>query len=223
MGFFRMLSGGQPPLVRQAFADVKVMLSNGHEMFAAATAFLLDNEILDTDLSGLDVEINRREQDLRRAVLQHLTVDPGTELLFCLKMISIVHEAERIGDLAKSLAKVAHLARMPRMGPLVLPLRDMRDRILAMFELTQKGFVEGEVEAARELMRRHGVIKDDTTRYLKDLAEREDITPNEAVTYALSVRLLSRVSSHLANIASTVASPFDQIRQSPTWSEEQRS
>jgi phosphate uptake regulator len=223
MGFFRMLSGGQPPLVRQAFADVKVMLSNGHEMFAAATAFLLDNEILDTDLSGLDVEINRREQDLRRAVLQHLTVDPGTELLFCLKMISIVHEAERIGDLAKSLAKVGHLARMPRMGPLVLPLRDMRDRILAMFELTQKGFVEGEVEAARELMRRHGVIKDDTTRYLKDLAEREDITPNEAVTYALSVRLLSRVSSHLANIASTVASPFDQIRQSPTWSEEQRS
>jgi len=35
--------------------------------------------------------------------------------------------------------------------------------------------------------------------------------------------LMSRVSSHLSNIASAVASPFDQIRRAPTWKEEEKS
>jgi len=41
--------------------------------------------------------------------------------------------------------------------------------------------------------------------------------------YAMSARLMSRVSSHLSNIASAVASPFDQIRRAPTWKEEEKS
>ena len=52
------------------------------------------------------------------------------------------------------------------------------------------------------------------------LAGRDDLTGNEGVVYALSARMMSRVSSHLANIASTVASPFDQIRRSTSWAEE---
>jgi phosphate uptake regulator len=63
-------------------------------------------------------------------------------------------------------------------------------------------------------------MKDDVTEYLSELAEVDDITPNEAIVYAMSARLISRVSSHLSNIASTVVSPFDQIRRAPTWREE---
>ena len=102
MGFFAFFREEQPPLIDQAFCDVQSMLQNGHEMFAAATAFLLDNEILEVDLKALDNKINHCEQSLRRAVLEHLTIDPNRELIFSLKLISIVHEAERIGDLAKS-------------------------------------------------------------------------------------------------------------------------
>ena len=51
--------------------------------------------------------------------------------------------------------------------------------------------------------------------YLSDLALSSDVGSNPAVVYALGARMLSRVSSHVANIASTVASPFDQIRGTP--------
>lgn len=220
MGFFDFFTKEQPPLVEQAFNDVKLMLQNGHEMFAASTARLLDNEILDVDLKALDEEINQSEQDLRRAVLEHLNVEPERELIFSLKLISIVHEAERIGDLAKTLAKTADLAHRQRMGPLVEPLRDLRDRILHMFDLAREGFISENESVARDLMRVHEGIKDDVTAYLKMLADREGITPNEGVVYAMAARMMSRVSSHLANIASTVACPFDQIRRSPTWSED---
>lgn len=220
MSFFNLFKGEQPPLIEQAFNDVQVMLQGGQEMFSAATACLLDNEILDVDLSALDQEVNRREQDLRRAVLEHLTIDPNRELLFSLKLISIVHEAERIGDLAKSLAKAAALAKRPRFGRHVEPLRVMRDQILEMFDASRQGFVEGDVAAARALMQVHEGLKGDVTAYLTALADAEDLTPNEAVVYALAARLLSRVSSHLANIASTVATSFDRIRRAPTWSDE---
>ena len=222
MGLFDILKGETPPLVEQAFQDVQTMLEVGHRMFATSTAFVLDNEILDVDLSVLDEEINEREISLRRSVLEHLTIDPQRELVFSLKLLSIVHEGERIGDLTKSLAKTGRLAKKPRMGERVQPLRDMRDRILRMFEYARKGFVESEQEAARKLMLEHEQMKDDVTQYLNTLAELTDITPNEAMVYAMSARLMSRVSSHLSNIASTVVSPFDEIRRAPTWKDEEQ-
>ena len=215
MGLFDLFTGHQPPLVQQAFQDVKVMLQNGHDMFAAATGCLLDNEILELDLGATDQKVNQREQDLRRVVLEHLTIDPDRELIFSLKLLSIVHEAERIGDLSKSLAKTAALADRPRMGPCCARLRDIRDQILDMFGDVRKGFVEADEAAALRIMESHEVLKAKVSTYLEELAHNDDLSPNEAVVYALSAQLISRVSSHLANIASTVASPFDQIRRAP--------
>lgn len=220
MGFFDFFRGEQPPLVNQAFADLQVMLENGHRMVAAATAFVLDNENLTLDLKALDREINQKEQDLRRALLEHFTVNPRREMLFSLKLISIVHEAERIGDLAKSLEKAGRLAKRPRMGEAAVPLRELRDRVLRMFDRARKGFVEGDLSAARALMDAHETLKDDVTAYLTDLAARDDLSTNEGIVYALTARLMSRVSSHLSNIASTVVSPFDRIRRAPTWNED---
>ena len=221
MGFFDLFKGEQPALVDHAFENIQAMLSNGHEMFIAATAFVLDNEPLHADLHVLDREINEKEQDLRRALLEHLTINPQREMIFSLKLISVVHEAERIGDLAKSLEKAGSLAKKPRMGDIAARQRELRDQILSMFDHAREGFVEGDLSAARTLMSMHEQMKDDVTDHLQLLADREDLTPNEAIVYALSARLMSRVSSHLSNIASAVVSPFDHIRRAPTWKEEQ--
>lgn len=215
MGLFDLFSDDRPALVAEAFGHVQRMLTTGHTMFAAATAFALENEILDSDLHALDRTINECEQELRRAVLEHLTFDPKSEMVFSLKLVSIVHEAERIGDLAKSIVKAGKLAHRPRMGPRVEPLRDMRDRVLVMFDHAHDGFVNEEAEAAQKLMEMHEVMKDDVTVYLSELADDDGVTANEGVVLALLARLLSRVSSHLSNIASAVVSPFDRIRRAP--------
>lgn len=217
MGFFQFFKAEQPPLVEQAFDDVKTMLESGQVMFAAGTAHLLDNEILDVDLAALDVAINKREQNLRRVLLEHFTVDPNQELVLSLKLISIVQEAERIGDLAKSLSRTALLAHKPRLGSQVEPLRDLRDDLLLMFDWTLDSFVRGDEAGARRVMKKHEATKDALTAYVNSLSDNEAITPNEAIVYALGARMMSRVSSHLANMASTVALPFDRIRSSPTW------
>lgn len=217
MGFLSFLTGEHPPLVRQAVGNVQLMLVSGRDMFAAAAAHLLDNEILEVDLHALDQEINQQEQALRRTVLEHLTIDPKRDLVLSLKLISIVQEAERIGDLAKLMSKTAGLAHKPRLGTLAEPLRGVRSRILQMFDQTQHGFVDGNTSLGRQLMEDQKQIKEELTQYLHQLADNTHITPNEAVVYAIGGRAMSRTSSHLANIASTVVCPFEQIRRSQTW------
>ncbi len=191
------------------------MLRTGGQMLAAATGHLLDNEILDVDLEALDDEINQREIDLRRVLLEHLSINPRKELVFSLKLLSIVQEAERIGDLAKSLAEVAALAQDPRMGPAVDRLRAERDKILAMIHGVYDSLVEDNEAAAAHLMHEQEEMKKRLSQYVRELTANGGLSVNQAIVLALAARMLSRVSSHLANIASTVAGPFDHIRGTP--------
>ncbi len=215
MGILDLVTGDRPPLVRQAFDDISLMLRTGGSMLAAATGHLLDNEILDVDLDALDATINAREVDLRRVLLEHLSINPRKELVFSLKLLSIVQEAERIGDLAKSLAEISSLARSPRMGEEVDELRAVRDVILRLVTQAHRCLVDDDEESATDLMSQQEQVKERLTRYIEKLSASTGLATDHAIVLALTARMLSRVSSHLANIASTVASPFDQIRGTP--------
>ena len=189
-------------------------------MFASATGYLLENEVLEDDLSEMDESINHGEQHIRRVVFEHLSLHPEQDLIFCLKLISIVNEAERIGDLAKSIGKVADLAQKPRMGDLVMPLREFRDSILQMFLRLEEGFFRGNEDEAYMIMQTHQEMKQQVKTYIMELAASEKITGNEGIIYALGARMLNRVSAHIANMASTVVSPIDQIRRTAAWPED---
>ena len=210
-----------PPLVSEASDEIHAMVQTGRIMFASATGYLLENEVLEDDLSKMDELINNGEQHIRRVVFEHLSLHPEQDMIFCLKLISIVNEAERIGDIAKSIAKVAHLAHQPRMGKLVVPLREFRDAILQMFLRLEEGFFRGNEDEALQIMNTHQELKQKAATYIIDLAAEEDLTGNQGVVYALSARMLNRVSAHIANMASTVVSPIDQIRRTAAWPEDE--
>jgi phosphate uptake regulator len=208
-----ILTGAKPPLIREAVAHVDAMLDTSARMLAAATGLLLYNEPLELDLTAEDATINAREQDVRRLVVEHLAVDPDRELSFSLVLVAAVQEAERLGDIAKTLAQVASLAKGPRLGAAAGPLRDLARKVLSMSEDTRKAFLRGQVGAAQRVSEQHAAIKEEVKGYLQALAAQEQVSPNEAVVYALAARLLGRCSSHLANIVSSVIVPFDQIRR----------
>jgi antitoxin component of RelBE/YafQ-DinJ toxin-antitoxin module len=68
-------------------------------------------------------------------------------------------------------------------------------------------------------MRGHEKLKKDIASLIKEIANMPGLTPNEAVVLAMGIRMMSRVNSHLANIASTVVVPFDKLRRAPAWDE----
>lgn len=217
MNLFSFLTGKRPPLVDQSLTNLGVMLDTADSMFAAATNCLLDNEDLNVDLSAQDQAINEREQAIRRAVLEHLLSDPREELSLSLLLISIVQDAERCGDLAKSIAKASALADAPRMGRHVEALRPIRDRVQSTFPRVRRSFIVGDSKVGRTIMEEHDQTKADVARFLEDLASADDLTVNQAVVLAVGSRMIGRTSSHLSNIISAVALPFDQVRNSPNW------
>ncbi|WP_412060395.1 PhoU domain-containing protein [Rubrivirga sp. IMCC45206] len=217
MNFFSFLTGSRPPLVDRALEDLGAMLDTADTMFAAATNCLLDNESLHVDLSAMDETINAGETSVRRAVLEHMVSDPKVETSFSLLLVSIVQDAERCGDLAKNIAKISDLAAAPRMGRHVDALRPIRDRVQATFPRVRRSFVVGDAGVGRAIMEEHDQTKKDVAAFLQEIASADDVTSNEAVVLAVGARMIGRTSSHLSNIVSAVALPFDQVRNSPSW------
>ena len=217
MQFFSFITGAKPPLIERSLRDLGAMLDTSARMFEASTACLLDNEPVTVDLAALDDVVNDHEQAIRRAVLEHIAMDPRAETALSLLLVSIVQDAERCGDLAKSIAKASNLADAPRMGPHVDALRPVRDRVLGTFPRVREAFIRGDTRVARAVMDEHARTKTDVAGFLDRLAGADDVTPNLAVVLAVASRMIGRTSSHLSNIISAVALPFDQVRNAPTW------
>ena len=217
MQFLNFLSSARPPQIQHSLDALAAMLDASGRMFAAATATLLDNEALTLDLSAEDEVVNAHEQAIRQMVLDHVSNSPRDEVALSLVLVSIVQDAERLGDLAKNLGKTADLAAHPRMGPHVEVLRPVRDRVQGAFPRVRDAFVASDEAAAREVMDAHDRTKSDLAGYVQRLAAADDLTPNLGVVLATAGRMIGRTSAHLSNNASGVALPFDQIRRSPTW------
>ena len=217
MQLFRFLTGRRPFLIDRAVRDLAAMLDTSAEMFAASTGCLLDNEPLRVDLATLDDRVNDGEQAVRRAVLEHAAVAPQDETSFSLLLVSVVQDAERCGDLAKTLAKVSELADAPRVGPHVEALSTIRDRVQSAFPRVRRAFVEGDSQTARAVTEEHDRTKADVAAALRDLTADPDLSPNAAAVLAMGARIIGRTSSHLSNIISAVALPFDQVRNAPSW------
>ena len=221
MQLFNFLTGAKPPLITQSLRGLAEMLDTAVGMFAAATAVLLDNEALELDLSALDASINARERQIRRAVAEHVTSDPRDQMALSLVLVSIVQDAERCGDLAKSLAKTADLAGHPRMGPHVEALRPIRDRV--------QDDVPARPRRIPIVRHRGGAGGDGGERPHEGADGRRTSSASPPPTTSRPTspscspsasRMIGRTGSHLSNIISSVALPFDQIRRSPTWTDE---
>lgn len=211
--FFKQLfsPGTTSTLVDSAFADVSEMLHRSAEMLDHALACLLDNETLSVDLEDMDDLIDEAERRVRRSILQHLAVNPRQDLVASLVLVSMVQDAERIGDFARGLVELVRMARSPREGPFADELRRIAARLRPLFDICERAFRLADVDEARRVIVAHRELR----RALKDYRSRvaaSDLTADMAVVYSGAAQILRRVGAHLGNIASTVVQPYDRIR-----------
>ncbi|MCY4674235.1 MAG: hypothetical protein OXD43_10820 [Bacteroidetes bacterium] len=210
MGFLDFFTGNQPPLIRDALDDVKVMLDTGRELFATSSGRLLENEILDTDLSAQEAVIRKREQSVRLAVLEHLNIDPKRELVLCVKLLTAAQEAERIGYLGRTMEKTATLAAAPRIGTIVDEIRELRTRTLGQFNAARDCFIEGDINKADVVQIEQEAIAKSLREVFTCLAKSE-LSANKAVVCTVGAYSIGRVGEHLASIARCVTEPLHRV------------
>lgn len=198
-------------LIDAAFDDISSMLERARDMMQLSVSALLDNEPLEVDIDELDDRIDESERMVRRSVLEHLSVNPKQELVAGLVLVSMVQDAERVGDFANGIAELVQLAAEPRRGPFAERLRAIVEKIDPQFVDCERAFRKDDPETAETVISRHRELRRELRDYVRDVAA-SDLSANMAVVYSGAARILRRVSAHLANISTSVVLPYDQIR-----------
>jgi phosphate uptake regulator len=210
---FEGIFGGaqRSTLIESAFDDISSMLHHSGRMLDLALAALLDNQPLERDLDEMDDAVDEGERMVRRSVLEHLSFNPKQDLVSSLVLVSMVQDAERIGDFARGIGEIVPLARSPRSGPFADRLRSFAGELRPLFGETERGFRDDDAERCRRVMEKATELKGKFQEFTAEVAA-SDLSADMAVVYASAARILRRVGSHLSNIASSVAQPYDRIR-----------
>jgi phosphate uptake regulator len=204
-------TSAQSGLVESAFEEFSAMLAQAAKMHDLAMEAFFDNKPLEVDLEEMDDAIDEGEGAVRRAVLQHLSLSPAKDLVASLVLISMVQDAERIGDFTRGLGNFPRLAKHPVGGPFAEELRSINERVRPLFDRCERAFRTDVAEDARAVVEAHIGIKAELTKYIASVAD-SDLSADMAIVYAFTARNVMRISAHLSNIASSVVQPFDRIR-----------
>jgi phosphate transport system protein len=204
------------------FKEFKGMLDDTEIMFTSVCKQLLDNVEepgLKQKIYDIDKKVNNLQKDIRKRIVEHLSLQPTVDVAACLVLMSVVKDAERLGDYCKNLFEVTELLSKPVDRELFTKYFDGIEKdILEMFGLTKKAFIEADEEKARLTWDYKTRLTKDCNRIVAELAKC-DLSVNEAVCFVLVARYFKRLVAHLVNIATSVILPlsdldyFDEKRQ----------
>jgi len=194
-------------------ARVEDMLSEGRHIFdAAANAFLggADPEVIRDDLFATDKRINNLERKVRRQAVVHGSVYGTSQLPTCLVLMSIVKDAERIGDYSKNLYDIAAVRQKTKNDEYFRDLVAHKDQISALLEEAIRIYRSQKEEKAKDFIQRGDAMQDHYDRQVVRLLGTDPQTEQPAAT-ALCYRYFKRVTAHLLNIISSLVVPLDRL------------
>jgi len=201
-------------LIKKVMEEFGEMLSDGEYLFTHAWQVVTGQEAIDgikQPFYERDAAVNEYERKIRRRLAEHLSLRPGQDFSGCLIVMSLVKDAERIGDYAKNIFEVGIMTEGEVREMKYLPrLSSTKDKIASHFPQLKKAFLESDGNIAREILEDYEPIKRECNSMLHDLFS-EQLSTREAVATALLVRYLKRINSHMSNIASGIIYPLDQI------------
>ncbi|MFC1800695.1 phosphate uptake regulator PhoU [Nanoarchaeota archaeon] len=199
-------------LLNQAYNDMEKMYALAHNVYVASIKVALYKEKPELEVRKEDQEINKYEKQIRKKVLEHLTLNPKQDVTASLILTSIIIDIERIGDYAKNAIelKETYLKKF-ELDKYVKLLTGWDCEIKRFFALTKEALDNSDTEKAKQIMERYFVMSKEIDEAIMKLAKDKKMSVEKAVTIVLLARYLKRVGAHLYNIASSVANPFPKI------------
>ena len=204
-------SGG--PL-QEAYDESILMLQASHVMFDDAVTALHAEGALETDIYKRDQRLNKYERSVRRKIVTHMSVSSKPDINLGLVLTAIVIDIERIGDYTKNIVELASAVSGPFDG---LELHDEVvgiEQIMArMFDDIVPALEESDVARARSIIKSHTTVASKVDEQVHALCSGEVLSgrSGHAVTVALYLRYLKRVSAHIKNVATSVVNPYHRI------------
>ncbi|MHC4399868.1 MAG: PhoU domain-containing protein [Planctomycetota bacterium] len=189
------------------------MLDAGRHVFDTAANALLggtDLEVIRKDLFKTDKRINRAERQIRREIVVHASVHGSADFPACLVLMSIVKDAERIGDYGKNLFDLAELAPEKPEGKYRDSLVELKDQISRLMAGCREVLDADDQETATRLIVEAKTVEDVCDEKVRSLVQGND-AGRMAPAYVLAYRYFKRVTAHVRNVASSVVQPVHKL------------
>ena len=198
----------------QVLDEFKDMLDDTRLMYEMVCGTLLDN-VEEPDLKKkiyeIDDKVNNLEKKIRTRIIEHLSLQPTVDVNACLLLMSVVKDAERLGDYCKNLYEVAEIVEKPIDRKLFSQYFNGLDKeILTLFERTKEAFIESDKGKAESSWDYEHRIAKRCDGILKEIAK-SSLSVNKAVCLALIARHFKRIVAHLTNIATSVILPLSEL------------
>lgn len=211
LDFFR---GGGDEQLEQIEAQIRQMLVDDRHTFDTAINALIggtDPELVRKDVHKSDRRVNKAERAVRRQLVVHVSVrGTSADIALVLASMSVVKDAERIGDYSKNIWDIANSGIDLSDADDIGVLMRYRDRISRLIGETARVFGEKDLEAAHNLLRSGDDLQAEYDELI-DEQLRTDRPAREAVPRALLYRYYKRITAHLLNILTSLVMPIDRI------------
>jgi Na+/phosphate symporter len=207
-------------LIDRAYQRSFKMMDITKSMYIEAKESLRQREDTEIDLKvkEMDKEVNSYEREVRRMVMNHLSVTGIANLPQGFILVSIIIDIERIGDYTKNMVELAldHPGKLHG-GEFEEKIVRIEEAVEDNFNLTNKCFKEGDGSIAHELLKKYAWVNDTCDEIVEALVKEKvrGLKAGDSAALALYTRWLKRINSHLRNITTSVVNPFDRIGFEP--------
>lgn len=204
----------QSPGLERMRGEFRQMLDAAARVFGdAADAFLghADVAAVRDRVFATDKTVNKAERRIRKEIVVHESVHHGVDFVRSLVLMSILKDAERLGDYGKNLCDLAELSPERPSGTHRQHLTVLKDRLIVLFRECREVLESHNEEKAKEILRSATALEDRCDEAVKRLIRLEDDAGNMAAPYALAYRYFKRIAAHLRNITSSVVQPVHKL------------
>jgi phosphate uptake regulator len=191
------------------------MLQLTHEMTLTAGEIYFGKKATAGDRTRIydqDVEVNQLERTIRKQVVAHLSFKGNVpDMPYCLLLMSLVKDVERLGDYAKNLSEVVDIwpERLPD-DEIRQELLEIRRGVEEAFQSTAEVFTASDEERALVFIRQGRDIAHRCESLLQRIASGSCET-GVTVAQVLGARYYKRIGGHVLNVLSSVVMPIHKV------------
>ena len=191
------------------------MLQLAHEMTLSAGAVFFGKKISQEERDRLfqqDIRVNQSERSIRKQVVAHLSIQGNRlDVPYCLLLMSLVKDVERLGDYAKNILELAdlgpdHFPDDKAVQELESIRRDVEDLFTAALEILSSS----ESDQALRLIREGREIAHRSDVLIESIA-RAQYDTSTTTALVLGTRYYKRIGGHVLNVISSVVMPLHKV------------
>lgn len=209
--FFK--GGADRPLEEIDEMIVQMLADDRHTFDLAINTVVggTDAETVGTEVRKSDRRVNKAERKVRRHLVVYASVrGKHVDLAYVLVAMSVIKDAERIGDQCKNIWDLGHMGIDFSEADDIGSLLEMRDQTSRFISETARIYRERDTSAAHELIPRLDEVLDEYDECVARQIE-SSLEPREAVPRALLCRYLKRITAHLINVLTSLVMPVDRL------------